>query len=565
MTQAMIPVGRLVKDYNYRRRKRALDLKESIKAHGILTPILVRPLDDGRHQLIAGYSRAEYFEELFGAEAEIPVLIRIMNDAEATAAMIIENKVRQDTTAIEDAEAATRLLGILNGNKEETAKRLGWSIKVLNARLAIMNATEEVRNAYIDEKILLGHVEILAALRREPQNKVLSIMLERPNVPTVAELLKMTQAALLSLEAAIFDKTDCAGCHYNTAQQQAMFEVSLSGINCSNSECYTNKTEAELEKRRVALTDTYQVVRIVRPGENQTLVPLRADGPKGVGAEQAQACRTCGDFGACISAAPDKLGKEFKDICFNATCNSEKVQARLDAEKAALAAEQASKSVSAGNMSAAASAAPAGDAKEAKAVGNREATTKVLASSEPRNAVREYREDTWRLILARAAVKLPVEKNRALLLAICLYASRNLDGNSAAAAISKLVGVDLNRSDAPALAMQLMSMETPNLAIALQNLPAHMSKDLDIKAVTGFLKAAGTEIESYWALNQDFCDLLTKTELDAICVELGIDKAMGKEYAKTKNGSKADFVKAALTVKDFPYKGSVPAIMRWKV
>jgi hypothetical protein len=59
-------------------------------------------------------------------------------------------------------------------------------------------------------------------------------------------------------------------------------------------------------------------------------------------------------------------------------------------------------------------------------------------------------------------------------------------------------------------------------------------------------------------------DVLTKTEIDAVCVELGLDKSMGKTYASLKNGSKKDFVAAVLTVKDFQYIGAVPALMRWK-
>ena len=356
MEQTQTPIRTFPqKGFNYRRRfnQAAMDeLVEDIQRQGILQSILVRGSDPaeqselprliklsdikaGKYQVISGNRRVHAVEIALGEEAEVPALVRMMTDAEAMAAMVSENKVREDTTAIEDAEAAMRMLGLLNGDREEAAKRLGWSPQVLNSRLGIMNATDKVRDAYIDEKILLGHVEILAALIKDVQDGVLEKMLARPKLPTVAELKAMAEQILLNLDAAIFDKAECGGCHYNTGKQQAMFETSFEGTRCTNRGCYEKKTEAELESRRLALIGDYQVVRIVRPGDNMTVVPLRADGAKGVGKGQALACRTCGDFGACISAAPDKLGMSFKDVCFNSTCNAEKVDARVKAEQQA--------------------------------------------------------------------------------------------------------------------------------------------------------------------------------------------------------------------------------------
>jgi len=560
-SQMAIPVGQLLVNNNYRRyfNKTAMqELVDSIKTNGLTSPILIRPHNE-RFEVVAGHRRVKAFTEAFGAEEPIPALCRILTDEEAKAAMVSENKVREDTSAIEDAEAAMALLGLLKGDKEETAKRLGWTPAKLNARLGLMNATDAVRDAYIEEKLKLGHVEVLAALHREVQPKVLAKMLESPVSITVEQLKSMAQQALLNLEAAIFDKKACTGCHFNTAIQQTMFETSFEGSNCSNGECYRNKTESELEARKAKLAESYQVVRIVRPGENLTLVPLRAEGKRGVGEAQALACRTCADFGACVSATPDKLGMTFTDICFNVDCNTKKVKEQVDAESAAQAAQQQTAAAS-GQTNAEptdAKSAPTGaKAKQDKA-------PQKAASSEQRTAVREYRENIWRLILSRVAVKLPVEKNRALLLALCLYRPSTIDSHGASTAIGELVGVKLDKMDSLKLATQIVSLDVQKLSVALQNLPAHFGRDLEIKAVVAFLKALEVKLENHWALNQEICEILTTVELDAVCVEIGIDKAMGKEYDKAKKGKKADFVKAILSITDFEYRGKIPALMRW--
>lgn len=564
-TPILIPIRQIAGGFNYRRRfneAKMAELVDDIKRQGVLQHILVRELN-GSYQVIAGNRRARAVELAFGEEATIPAVVRVMTDAEAMAAMVSENKVREDTTAIEDAEAATRMLGLLNGDREETAKRLGWSPQVLTSRLGIMNATEKVRDAYIDEKILLGHVEILAALIKEVQDGVLEKMLARPKVPTVAELKAMAEQILLNLDAAIFDKAECAGCHYNTGKQQAMFETSFEGTRCTNRGCYEKKTEDELEARRSALTGDYQVVRIVRPGDNMTVVPLRASGPKGVGEEQALACRTCGDFGACISAAPDKLGMPFKDVCFNSTCNAGKIEARVKAEQdAEAAAAGAQTTEGATPTSGTTNATPA--PKGAGSAGKQAKAPAKPASSEPRNAVKEYRESVWRKVYQRAVSRLPVAQSRALLIALCLHSPRTLAHSDATTAVGKAIGnADLSNTDAGKLLGVILKLDQKGLADSLQQIPAFVGTDLNIKAITEMMTALEIKIEQHWKVNEAFFDLLTKTEVDAVCIEIGLDKALGKEYSKLKVGGKAEYIKAILSVEGFDYVGKIPALMRW--
>lgn len=561
----LIPVSQVKEGFNYRRRYNAdkmASLRESIKIQGLIQPVTVRKLDDG-YQLIAGGRRFRAVVEEFGPQATIKAEVRTMTDAEATAAMLAENNEREDPSIIEDAEGASRMLGLCNGDREEASRRLGWTRNKMDRRLAVMNAIQAVRDAYLDDKILVGHVEILAALRKEVQERVIETMLKSDRKITVDELKAMAEQSLQSLEAAIFDRAECNGCQFNTGMQQAMFETSFSGTRCTNKECYQGKTEAELQSRAKALTDTYQVVRIVRVGDNSTVTPLRAEGAKGVGEEQALACRTCADFGACVSGVPDKLGNVYKDVCFNKTCNDDKVAVQsktLKEEQEVKATEKQQAQPGSGQPQQ--QPAAGGAAAPAKVVPKTE--PKVAASSEPRGAVKEYREAIWRAVLKRAAEKLPVLQNRALLVAIALHRPSDMDSHASRDAIEKALGqkIDAGLSTEKLLG-SILALDQNGLAMSLQHVASNVSKTASINDITGYLKALDIKIEQYWKLNETFLDILTKTEIDAVCIELGLADIAGKHYDKLKNGPKKDFVKGMLAVEGFQYVGAVPALMRW--
>lgn len=560
----------VVTGFNYRRRssrKKLDELKEDVKAKGrLIYPIIVRRLDNGKFELIVGGRRFQVWVELFGIDSEIMAKIEVLTDEEALSWMMAENGRREDPSVIEDAEGAARMLGMVKGDRNEAAKRLGWSRSMLDRRLAVMNAIPSVRDAYLDETLKVGHVEIFAALRKEVQERVVQVILEQvakgAKVPTVEQLMAMAETSLQSLEAAIFDRDECQGCQFNTGNQQALFDQSFSGSRCTNKECYVGKTDAELEKRRTALTDTYQVVRIVRPGDNSTVIPLRAEGKRPVGAEQAAACRTCRDFGACVSGVPDSLGKTYVDVCFNQACNDNMVEAYRKNVKAIENAEAAS-------GDAVASPPPGGPEEDGDGKASQPSTkTPVRASSSSatvRNAIQEYREKVWRLVFHRAALKLPAIKSRALLIALIANQSSHLDGSAGMEVANKALGTDVpvNRTKTSSLLRALLEFDQVKLAAVFQHMAAQVKNDMPIKDIVGFLNALDIQLDQHWKVNEDFFELLTKTELDAVAEEIGLAKAAGKTYTSLKNGSKKEFVQALLKVEGFTYVGAIPKMMRW--
>ena len=547
-------------DFNYRRRydpQRLASLQADIRARGLIQRVVLRPLAHGRFQLVVGHRRLRALIAEFGAQVEVPSEIRTLSDAEATAMMAAENGQREDPSAIEDAELAARMLGAVHGDRDEAAARLGWERRKFDRRIALMHAVPAVRDAYLQERITLGHVEILAALRQEVQQRVMQVILQQPQAPSVEQLKAMAEQSLQNLDTAIFDRGECAGCQYNTGNQQALFDESFAGTRCTNRECFGHKTEQELQARAQRLQDSYPLVRIVRPGDNSTVIALRAEGKRGVGAAQAAACRSCASFGACVSAVPDTLGKVYEQVCFDQACNARKVNAwRQQSQRADIDAAQL-----AGKDDATA-APPTPNPQRAPGVRTGDAAPKP---AQIRNAVREYRESVWRAVFHAAASQLPPLTSRQLLLALIAHRPGYLDAHAAIAATNKLLGLDIPIVAARThrLTRSLLALDEDQVARALQQVAAHVGQDLPIADLVGFLQALDVRLEQHWRVNERFFTVLTKSELDAVCLEIGLADAAGKHYARLKNGAKKEFVAAMLKVEGFPYAGAIPSVMRW--
>ena len=545
-----------------------LELENSIRATGLLQRILLRFHGDG-FQIVAGERRYRAFVNVFGPDSVIPCDCREMTDQEADAAALAENIEREDMTAVEEAEAAAKVLGNCKGDRIEAAKVMGWRPATLDKRLALMYATNSVREALQSKLINLGHAELLAVCRKETQEAALVHLLSVKKM-TVVELKEFLEAQSLLLTKAIFDQSECLNCHHNSGNQAVLFAESISTGRCTNKFCFDAKTEGKITATADSLREEYQVVRIVRAGDNLTVIPLVDGGPKGVGVEQGKACRMCKDFGAIVSAVPDKLDRVFKDICMNVGCNTQLVSERIKAEttaKVALPAESTKEAVKTSLDNASANGAVAGSQIKPKtsAKGNDDAPGESKAgSSEPSKRLLEYREKLWREIYVNAIPKLDEEKNRMLLLALCLTRSHVLDTHALAAAAGEFVNV--KSSTAPsALLKTMLTMEPRSVETAISLIAANVSSNsnggMDVNDVQSILKTFDVQVTSYWKVCQDFFDLLTKNEIDAVCEEIGIKAAIGVDYAKLRNGPKEDYIKAVTTVANFDYRGRVPKVM----
>lgn len=539
-------------------------LTESIRLHGVMSPILIRPLPLGSetpYEIVAGERRWRSSINAFGKTDEnmVPVMIRVLSDAEAMDAALIENIERKPMNVVEEAEACARVLADCKGDHDEAARRLSMRPDAFRKRLGLMACTADVRVALVEKKILLGHAELLAGMRKEAQEQALKLLLDAANQPTVAQFKTLIEQRAQSLTAAIFDKEECAGCPHNSGTQQALFGTAIAEGNCTNSSCYKEKTETELTKRADALKEDYQVVRIIRPGDNYSITSLRPDGARGVGTEQAQACRSCQNFGAAVSSLPDSLGAVYRNQCMDMACNTKMVAARMRADKEA----QAQADASTGPVGSEPSDATADEKKAKTSVSSAAATPKQsTAPTAYGRAVVEYREQVWRQVLTRVVVKAEPVLNRCILIALLCTRPSRIDDSKLREALGKVIPQIKDHSPGDVLA-SIMDSNNQQLQVAMQHLPAYTSSQLPVSEVTGLLKTLSVKLEDHWVLNEEFLKLLTKAEIDAMCGEIGIKKALGDDYTAAINGKKDELIKRVMNVKGFDYTGKVPKSMRW--
>ncbi|MCP3724653.1 PRTRC system ParB family protein [Paraburkholderia sp. CNPSo 3272] len=527
------------------------EMRASVRARGVDTPILVRPIDDGFYELIAGGRRYKAAMEERGESYEMPVAVKYVDEFEAEEMALIENIQRSDMSPGEEAVDAAKLVGRCQGDREEAARRLGWSVQTLDSRLALMNCSASVLEALNTRSIKLGHAELFAAFTKEQQDKLLPVVVKEGH--SVADLKKVLERAACSLSAAIFDKVDCAGCPHNSAAQAEMFGESIGTGSCTNRACYSEKTEKQLEATAAGLRDEYQTVRVVRPGDNHTRIQLVADGPKGVGVEQAKACYACQNFGAAVSGLPDSLGNVYKGQCFDTVCNMKKVAARIKSEKPsapatakAAPAAGASKAVNAAKGDKPAAAAP-------------EATT--VSESD---RVKAYRVALWRKALRRE-VSTDVALARQYLIAIVATGqARCIDGGPVTTVWERLIDDKPAVGDfgkAASAASQVQSDQQVKLVVAMT---LSAIQGVDVTYLTQMCRHHKLDLTKHWKLDKEFLELITKSEMKVVADELGLRAAMGADhFKKVFAKSKAEVIEAMLTVEGFDYVGKVLKVLKF--
>ena len=140
------------------------ELAESIRARGILQPLLVRPdaADQARFQIIAGERR--WRAAALAGLHEVPVLVRPLTDLEAMAAALVENLQREDLNAIEEAEGYRRLVEEFGMTHEALAELVGKSRPHLTNTLRLLNLPEPVKQAVRNGAISAGHARALLGL-----------------------------------------------------------------------------------------------------------------------------------------------------------------------------------------------------------------------------------------------------------------------------------------------------------------------------------------------------------------------------------------------------------------
>lgn len=187
------------------------ELADSIRQHGVLQPLLVRPLTSGGYQLVAGERRwrASRLAEL----KEVPVIIKELSDTEAMEIAIIENLQREDLNPIEEAEGLQALIDKCGYTQEQVATSVGKSRPAITNALRLLKLPEEVREMAKDGTISAGHARALLAFDNQPMmiecaNQIVSKKLTVRDVEKMAKRPATTSTKTAQRRDSFYDEVE---------------------------------------------------------------------------------------------------------------------------------------------------------------------------------------------------------------------------------------------------------------------------------------------------------------------------------------------------------------------
>ena len=153
-----------------------LGLSESIKSQGLMQPILVRNLKDGKFEIIAGERR--WRAARLAKLTEVPVVIKnVKDDSSALAMALVENLQRQDLNPIEEAKGLQRLIKDFGLTHSQVAESVGKSRTSVTNLIRLLNSDNEVQKLLLSGKLEHGHVRALLTLNRVDQIKFAQIII----------------------------------------------------------------------------------------------------------------------------------------------------------------------------------------------------------------------------------------------------------------------------------------------------------------------------------------------------------------------------------------------------
>lgn len=140
-------------------------LADSIKIHGVLQPILVRPLDNGSYQIVAGERRWRAARML--GLSEVPVQIKELSDKDTMQIALIENLQRENLNPIEEAQGYKELTEQFGMTQEDIASTVGKSRSAVANAMRLLNLPEEIQDMLAEGSISTGHAKALASFDDE--------------------------------------------------------------------------------------------------------------------------------------------------------------------------------------------------------------------------------------------------------------------------------------------------------------------------------------------------------------------------------------------------------------
>ena len=148
------------------------ELADSIAAHGILQPILLRPFPDGGYQIVAGERR--WRAARIAGLREVPAVIREMTEQEVMELALIENLQREDLDPVEIAYGYKSLMESFNLTQDEISQKLSIPRSSIANSLRILNLPEDILEMIKTDEISLGHAKVILSVSDEKMQRELA-------------------------------------------------------------------------------------------------------------------------------------------------------------------------------------------------------------------------------------------------------------------------------------------------------------------------------------------------------------------------------------------------------
>lgn len=171
------------------------ELTQSIAKHGVLQPLLVRPMPDGSYRLVAGERR--WRAARTAGLSEVPVVIKEMTDEEAAVFALVENLQRADLDPVEEAQGMRRLMEDFGLTQEQVSERVGKSRPAVANALRLLKLPSQVLESVSSGELSAGHARALAALDDDETiiEAARTVILKKLSVRETEKLVKTLSAA----------------------------------------------------------------------------------------------------------------------------------------------------------------------------------------------------------------------------------------------------------------------------------------------------------------------------------------------------------------------------------
>jgi ParB family chromosome partitioning protein len=322
------------------------ELAASIREHGVLQPLLVRPRTEHRFEIVFGARR--YRGAAMAEKETVPVCIREMTDAQVLEAQLVENLQRQDVHPLHEAQGFAALLRLEEPkySVELIAAKCGKHPGYIASRLRLTELASVAVEAFTKDEIGLGHALLLAKLPSEQQEEALTECWQESyaNGSKAKRILLpvrhlrewIERNILLELTTAPFSKDDatllleagsCLDCAKRTGHNTLLFEgIAAQHDSCSDPACYAAKVDAHVRRTVAAKPKLVQITTALgKPAEGSAIVPrgqyveIRQDKPKNKYQQEAPEYKTCKYVTDAIVADGTEKG-ELRKVCANPDC-----------------------------------------------------------------------------------------------------------------------------------------------------------------------------------------------------------------------------------------------------